>query len=150
MVLGAGGAGKALAYGLRERGARVVIADRKVEEGERIATSLGCEFCPWDERTGYVVQVLANCTPIGMFPNVDESPMEARYLRGGMVVFDAVYNPETTYLLRMAKEKGARIVSGLEMFVGQASLQFKLFTGKRASASFMRSIVRDSMSSIRG
>ena len=150
MVLGAGGAGKALAYGLRERGARVVIADRKVEEGERIATSLGCEFCPWDERTGYVVQVLANCTPIGMFPNVDESPMEAKYLRGGMVVFDAVYNPETTYLLRMAKEKGARIVSGLEMFVGQASLQFKLFTGKRASASFMRSIVRDSMSSIRG
>ena len=65
------------------------------------------------------------------------------------VVFDAVYNPEMTYLLRMAKEKGARIVSGLEMFVGQASLQYKLFTGKRASASFMRSIVRDSMSSVR-
>ncbi len=149
LVLGAGGAGKALAYGLHERGARVIIADRKVEEGERIARWLGCEFCPWDEREGYVVQVLANCTPIGMFPNVDNAPMDLKSLRGGMVVFDAVYNPETTYLLRMAKEKGCKVVSGVEMFVGQACLQFKLFTGKRASASFMRRVIRDAMSAVR-
>lgn len=149
LVLGAGGAGKALAYGLRERGANVVIADRKAEEGERIARWLGCEFCPWDEREGYVVQVLANCTPIGMFPNVDESPMEMKTLRGGMVVFDAVYNPETTYLLRMAREKGCRIVSGVNMFVGQAFLQFRYFTGKRASASFMRRVVREALSVVR-
>ena len=148
LVLGAGGAGKAIAFGLHERGARVIIADRNAEEGERVARWLGCEFCPWDEREGYVVQILANCTPVGMFPNVDESPMELKSLRGGMVVFDAVYNPETTYLLRMAKEKGCRVVSGVEMFVGQACLQFKLFTGKRASASFMRSVVRNALSSV--
>ncbi len=149
LVLGAGGAGKALAYGLHERGARVIIADRKVEEGERVARWLGCEFCPWDEREGYVVQILANCTPIGMFPNVDESPMDIKSLRGGMVVFDAVYNPETTYLLRMAREKGCKVVSGIEMFVGQAFLQYKLFTGKRASAAYMRSVVRSALSAAR-
>lgn len=148
MVLGAGGAGKALAYGLSERGARVIIADRDVDKGEQVAKSLGCEFCPWEERGGYVVEILANCTPIGMFPNVDESPMELKSLRGGMTVFDAVYNPETTYLLRMAREKGCKIVSGVEMFVGQACLQFKLFTGKRTSASFMRQIVRRELSAI--
>lgn len=148
LVLGAGGAGKALAYGLHERGARVIIADRKMEEGERVARWLGCEFCPWDEREGYVVQVLANCTPIGMFPNVDESPMSLKSLRGGMIVFDAVYNPETTYLLRMAKEKECRVVSGVDMFVGQACFQFKLFTGKPASASFMRRVVRNALSAV--
>jgi len=150
MVLGAGGAGKALAFALKERGARVIIAARNVDEGERVARWIGCEFCPWEERNGYVVQVLANCTPIGMFPNVDESPMELQHLRGGMLVFDAVYNPETTYLLRMAREKGCKIVSGVEMFVGQACLQFKLFTGHKASASYMRNIVRNALGYARG
>ena len=149
LVLGAGGAGKALAYGLHERGARVIIAARNVAEAEKVASWIGCEYCSWEERTGYVVQVLANCTSVGMFPNVDESPMELQYLRGGMTVFDCVYNPETTYLLRMAREKGCRVVSGVEMFVGQACLQFKLFTGHRASASYMRNIVRQSLGSIR-
>ncbi|MDO5308541.1 MAG: shikimate dehydrogenase [Planctomycetia bacterium] len=145
MVLGAGGAGKALAYGLHERGARVIIADRNSEKGEQIARWLGCEFCSWEERGGYVVQVLANCTPIGMFPNVDESPMELKYLRGGMYVFDAVYNPETTYLLRMARDKGAKTISGVQMFVGQACLQYKLFTGHKASVTFMRKVTRDAL-----
>ena len=129
--------------------ARVIITDRDVEEGERVASWLGCEFCPWEEREGYVVQILANCTPVGMFPNVDEAPMDRKSFRGGMVVFDAIYNPETTYLLRMAREKGCRIVSGVEMFVGQACLQFKLYTGKRASAPFMRRVLRNALSPVR-
>lgn len=146
MVLGAGGAGKALAYGLHERGARVIIAARNVEEAQRVASWIGCEFCSWEERAEYVVQVLVNCTSVGMFPNVDESPMESKDLRSGMTVFDCVYNPETTYLLRMAREKECKTVSGLEMFIGQACLQFKLFTGKKASASFMRKVVRNALS----
>ena len=149
LVLGTGGAAKAVAYGMRERGARVIIAGRNRDEGERIAGWLGCEYCDWEDRVGYVVQVLANCTPVGMFPKVDESPMELKYLRGGMIVFDAVYNPETTYLLRMAREKGCKAVSGIEMFVGQACLQFRLFTGKKASPSFMRGIVRQALSAVR-
>ncbi len=149
LVLGAGGAGKALAYGLHERGARVIIAARNVEEAQRVASWVGCEFCSWEERTGYVVQVLANCTSVGMFPNVDDTPMDLQYLRSGMTVFDCVYNPETTYLLRMARDKGCKVVSGIEMFVGQACLQFKLFTGQKASASFMRKVVRDALSATR-
>ena len=148
LVLGAGGAGKALAYGLHERGARVTIAARNVDEAEKVANWVGCSFCSWEERTGYIVQVLCNCTSVGMFPNVDDSPMELQYLRGGMTVFDCVYNPETTYLLRMAREKGCKAVSGVEMFVGQACLQFKLFTGCKASASFMRRVVREALGTV--
>lgn len=149
LVLGAGGAGKALAYGLQSRGARVVLTDRTEEKGEKVAKQIGCEFCRWEERGGYVVQVVANCTSVGMFPNIDESPMEKSMLRGGTVVFDAVYNPETTYLLRMAREKGCATVSGVEMFVGQACLQFKLFTGAKASASYMRKLVRDTLGAVK-
>lgn len=148
LVLGAGGAGKALAYGLHERGARVTIAARNVAEAEKVAKWVGCDFCSWEERTGYVVQILCNCTSVGMFPNVDESPMDLPYLRGGMLVFDCVYNPETTYLLRMAREKGCKVVSGVEMFVGQACLQFKLFTGHKISASFVRRTVREALSAV--
>ena len=137
-----------MAYGLHERGARVTIAARNVAEAEKVAKWVGCDFCSWEDRTGYVVQILCNCTSVGMFPNVDESPMDLPYLRGGMLVFDCVYNPETTYLLRMAREKGCKVVSGVEMFVGQACLQFKLFTGHKISASFVRRTVREALSSV--
>ncbi|MBQ2790438.1 MAG: shikimate dehydrogenase, partial [Thermoguttaceae bacterium] len=149
MVLGAGGAAQAVARGLKDRGARGSIAARSEEKGREAAKRLGCEFCAWQDRGAYVVQVLANCTSVGMFPNVDESPMEQQTLRAGTVVFDAVYNPETTYLLRMARQRGCKTVSGVEMFVGQACLQYKLFTGEKASGSFMRKVVRDAMSAVR-
>lgn len=149
MVLGAGGAAQAIVCGLKDRGARVIVAARSEEKGNALAKRFGCEFCRWENRGGYVVQVLANCTSVGMFPNVDESPMEQQMLRPGTVVFDAVYNPETTYLLRMARQRGCKTVSGVEMFVGQACLQYKLFTGQKASGSFMRSVVRGALSAVR-
>ncbi len=149
MVLGAGGAAQAVVRGLIDRGARVIIAARSDEKGREAAKRLGCEFCSWRDRGAYIVQVLANCTSVGMFPNVDESPMEQQMLRAGTVVFDAVYNPETTYLLRMARQRGCKTVSGVEMFVGQACLQYKLFTGQKASGSFMRSVVRGALSAVR-
>lgn len=149
MVLGTGGAAQAVVRGLKDRGARVVVAARSEEKGRALAKRFDCEFCRWEDRGGYVVQVLANCTSVGMFPNVDESPMEQQMLRSGTVVFDAVYNPETTYLLRMARQRGCKTVSGVEMFVGQACLQYKLFTGQKASGSFMRSVVREALSAVR-
>jgi len=149
MVLGAGGAGKAIAFGLIEKGVRVTVTDVNDELAESLARQLQCDFCTWDTRGSYLVQILANCTPVGMFPNVNETPMDRSSLRGGMYVFDAVYNPETTMLLRQAREKGCHIISGVEMFVGQACLQFKLFTGKKASASYMRNLVRKTFSAVK-
>lgn len=145
LVMGAGGAGMAVAYGMIDKGARVTMTDVNDELAEKLAEQLGCDFCPWEMRQSYLVQVLANCTPVGMFPNVNECPIDRDALRGGMYVFDAVYNPEKTFLLRQAREKGCTAISGLEMFIGQACLQFKLFTGQKASAKLMRELLKKAL-----
>lgn len=149
LILGAGGAGKAIAYGLKEKGAHVTISDVNDEIAEKLASQYQCDFCPWAMRQSYVVQILANCTPVGMFPNVNEMPIDRDALRGGMFVFDVVYNPENTFLLRQARDKGCTVISGLEMFIGQACLQFKLFTGEKASAKLMRQLLKNALSVVR-
>ncbi len=149
LVLGAGGAGKALAYGLMKRGARVTVVDALIDRAHELADQLDCHYCEWENRAALRPDIVVNCTPIGMHPNVDASPMERAMLRDGMVVFDAVYNPEHTMLIRLAQERGCKTVSGVEMFVGQACLQFKLFTGQKASAKLMREILKKSISSVK-
>ena len=145
LVMGAGGAGMAVAYGLMGKGARVTLTDLNDELAEKLAGQYDCDFCAWNMRQSYVVQILANCTPVGMYPNVNECPIDKDSLRGGMYVFDAVYNPENTFLLRQAREKGCTTVSGIEMFIGQACLQFKLFTGQKASAKLMRELLKKAL-----
>ncbi|MBQ1456088.1 MAG: shikimate dehydrogenase [Thermoguttaceae bacterium] len=145
LVMGAGGAGMAIAYGLNARGARVTLTDGDDAKAERLAAQCGYEFCPWEMRHSYVVQILVNATPIGMYPNVNECPIPRDSLRGGMLVFDAVYNPEKTFLLRQAYEKGCTVVSGIEMFIGQACLQYKIFTGHKASAALIRELLHNAL-----
>lgn len=91
--------------------------------------------------------VLANTTSVGMYPASDDTPVPKGALAAGgyQVVFDAVYNPLETTLLREAKEVGCTQASGLDMFVGQAALQFELFTGKEAAKDLMRGAVLESM-----
>ncbi|KAH7572720.1 hypothetical protein JRO89_XS03G0002700 [Xanthoceras sorbifolium] len=132
VVIGAGGAGKALAYGAKEKGARVVIANRTYDRARELADTIGADalsladlgnFHPEDD------MILANTTSIGMQPKIDETPVSKHALRYYSLVFDAVYTPKITRLLREAEESGATIVSGLEMFIGQAYEQFERFTG---------------------
>ncbi len=149
MVMGAGGAGMAVAYGLSRKGARIILTDIDDALAEKRAAQYGYEFAPWNMRHSFVVQILANCTPVGMYPKVDECPITKDALRGGMYVFDAVYNPERTFLLRQAQERECYIIPGLEMFIGQACLQYKLFTGVKASARAMRQLLKESMAMTR-
>ena len=93
--------------------------------------------------------LVVNCTPLGMHPNVDESPREKGYLRPEMVVFDTVYNPEQTLLIKHAREANCRLITGVEMFVGQAARQFKLFTGQDAPSELMFGVVRRAISAIK-
>jgi 3-dehydroquinate dehydratase/shikimate dehydrogenase len=124
----------------------VTITDINGNRAYDLGKHLDCEIIDWKSRDKLKHDILVNCTPIGMHPNVDESPFEKSALHPRMVVFDAVYNPENTLLLKSAKEKGCIAVSGVEMFVGQACLQFKLFTGQKSSASLMRNLVRNALS----
>ena len=145
LVLGSGGAGKALAYGLVQRGAMVTVTDVDAERAVELSKHLGCDYDKWGVRESVHPDIVVNCTPLGMHPNVNETPYPKSSLRTHMLVFDAVYNPEQTLLIKSAQEKGCKVVTGVEMFVGQACYQFKLFTGQKASASKMRLLVKEAV-----
>ncbi|KAF3330288.1 bifunctional 3-dehydroquinate dehydratase/shikimate dehydrogenase [Carex littledalei] len=132
VVIGAGGAGKALAYGAKEKGAKVVIANRTYERAKELANLIGGHALTLADLENYHPEegmILANSTSIGMHPNVNDTPLSKQALKHYAVVFDAVYTPKVTRLLREAEESGANVVSGLEMFIRQAMGQFELFTG---------------------
>jgi 3-dehydroquinate dehydratase/shikimate dehydrogenase len=76
-----------------------------------------------------------------MQPNIDETPIPQEYLQKDMVVFDTIYNPTKTLLLKQAKEKKAKTIDGLTMFVNQAAAQFELFTGKAADLKLMHKTI---------
>lgn len=130
LVLGAGGAARALAYGLKRRRADVVIASRTQDRAEKLAKEVDARAIPWDQRHQLQAEVIVNCTPVGMHPNVDETPFDSRYFRPKTIVFDTVYNPEQTLFFKQARERNCQVISGAEMFLGQAALQFKHFTGQ--------------------
>ncbi|MEM7315446.1 MAG: shikimate dehydrogenase [Planctomycetota bacterium] len=129
LILGAGGAARAIAFGLVRRGAKVFITSRTYIRAATLADDLECEAIEWEKRHSVKAEILINATPVGMHPNVDKSPFEKLKLRPNSVVFDTVYNPEQTLLFKDAKQRRCRVISGLEMFVGQAALQFYHFTG---------------------
>jgi shikimate dehydrogenase len=142
LVVGAGGAGRAIAYGLVTRGARVTIANRTVSRAEKLAQELDAGFCGLDGMAQVDADILVNATSIGMWPDVVESPVPARMLRRGMVVFDSVYNPIETRLLQDAQEAGCVTASGLEWFVNQAVAQFEWWTDTAAPRDVMETVVR--------
>ena len=89
-----------------------------------------------------------NGTAVGMYPNVNDTPFAQNFMQEEMLVFDTVYNPENTLLLKQARERGCKTVSGIEMFVRQAAAQYKLFTGKEAPLEVMRSTLRKGISAV--
>ncbi|MCA9217279.1 MAG: shikimate dehydrogenase [Planctomycetales bacterium] len=141
LLLGAGGVVKALAYGLRERGATVFVAARNSEKAKPL-TALGCKIIDWDARYTINCDVLINGTPIGMHPNVNETPYEKHRLRPAMIVFDTVYNPEQTLLIKEARQKHCKTVTGVDMFIRQAALQFMMYTGQEAPTKLMYEVLK--------
>jgi 3-dehydroquinate dehydratase / shikimate dehydrogenase len=142
LILGAGGAARAMAYGLKRHGANAVVCSRTLKRAQQLAHAIGCDCIDWSNRHGISPDIVINCTPIGMHPNVDETPYDRGRLRAGMVVFDMVYNPENTLLIKEARAQGCQVVTGVEMFVRQAILQFKLFTGLDAPWELMRDTLK--------
>ncbi len=138
LLVGAGGLGRALAHGLTERGARLVLTNRTVERGLALAWEVGAEFVAMEEMGRVTPDVLVQTTSVGMHPRVEDSIVPAGMLRLGLVVYDAVYNPLETRLLREARRAGCRTVSGLGHFVNQAAGQFELWTDRPAPTDVMR------------
>jgi len=145
VMLGAGGAARGIAFGLRQKGARLTIVNRTASKAEALASEVGCEWRPVEELSQLDAEILVNSTSVGMHPNVDDTPVPKELLRSGMVVFDAVYNPLETRLLREAAECGCKIVTGLDMFVNQAVEQFELWTEQEAPVELMREVVKEAL-----
>src|SRR5262249_37300152 len=93
-------------------------------------------------------ELLINCTPVGMHPNVDESPIHPSFLKPGLMVFDTVYTPETTLLVREARNRGCHVITGVDLFVRQAALQFQLFTSQDAPLDLFRTVVKRALSPV--
>ncbi len=150
LILGAGGVGKALAIGLARRGAKLVITDVDLPRATDLATRLTAKGYPaetveWSARHETDADFLVNCTPLGMFPKVENTPYDVDKIRTEQVCFDAVYNPEETLFIRSAREKGCATVNGLQMFVRQAGLQFERFTEIQPPLETMRNVVKESL-----
>jgi 3-dehydroquinate dehydratase / shikimate dehydrogenase len=134
-VLGGGGAARAVAIGLRSAGADVTIHARDAGRAQEAAHAVGVRGAGWPPAKPW--DLLVNCTPVGMYPNVDRSPLPAAAL-SGRYVYDLVYNPPVTRLLRDAAAAGCITIGGLDMLVAQAQEQFSWWTGTKAPAGVMR------------
>ena len=147
LILGSGGTAKAIGYGVKEKGGKLTVTyNKNKERGESLAKELDCELAHARDVGTRAIDVLINCSPVGMSPNVTESPFLARDFKEGMVVFDSVYNPLETRFLREAKSAGCTVIPGYELFINQAARQFELWTGQPAPIDILREVLLKKLS----
>jgi 3-dehydroquinate dehydratase/shikimate dehydrogenase len=130
LVLGAGGAARAAVFGLKERGAEVFILNRTAETGQKLARQAKARTVKRADLKKLTFDVIINATPVGM-KNPKESPLQESEINA-KYVFEMIYDPAETQLIRLARARGAQIIPGIEMFVQQAARQFEIWTGKPA------------------
>ncbi|HEY82556.1 MAG TPA: shikimate dehydrogenase [Dehalococcoidia bacterium] len=154
-VLGAGGASRAISFILAERGAKLVILNRQPARAEELAQRIAQVFkrevkalaLNEENLAGILAEaeILVNTTSLGMSPEVDKTPVPARLLKSSLVVFDIVYNPIKTRLLKEAELAGAKTINGLEMLVWQGALAFEKWTGQQAPLDLMKEVATEAL-----
>lgn len=153
VILGAGGASRAISFILAERGSSLVILNRtwnkakicadrisEIFQSEAAALKLNRENLAAALNQA---DILVNATSVGMSPNINETPVASNLLKPSLVVFDIVYNPIKTRLQREAEAAGATVISGLDMLVWQGALAFEKWAGLKAPIGVMRGKVID-------
>ncbi|OPX20155.1 MAG: shikimate dehydrogenase [Desulfobacca sp. 4484_104] len=138
LVLGAGGAARAIAFGIQEAGGRVSVSDIDWDRAQALAQEFKLEAIPLTALAQCPATNLINATPIGMTPKVEEIPIDANLLGRMALVMDIVYQPLQTRLLRESAARGGKTIDGLQMLVYQGAAQFELFTGQPAPVEVMR------------
>jgi shikimate dehydrogenase len=146
LVLGAGGAARAIVYGLKEKGALVYILNRTLEKAKNLAKEFKAKVLTFNQQKEVSnFDIIINATSVGMEPLVNETPINPSFLKKNQIVFDIVYNPKETKLLKEAKKKGVKIIYGLEMLLYQGVAQFEIYTGKKAPIEVMRKILNEKL-----
>jgi 3-dehydroquinate dehydratase / shikimate dehydrogenase len=139
LIVGAGGVARAAAFGLKNKGAEVFLTNRTAEKGQTLARQAKVKFIKRPEVAKQQFDVIINATPVGMGAN-KQSPLEEKELNT-KYVFDLVYTPAETKLVKMARAKNIQVIPGLEMFVQQGARQFEIWTGKPAPVAEMAYVV---------
>ena len=139
LVIGAGGAARAAVFGLKERSSDVYILNRSLAAAKKLAHQARARIIKRQDLRKLAFDVIINATPVGM-GNSRETPLQDKEINA-RYVFDMVYDPAETRLLKLAKERGAQIIPGIEMFVHQAARQFEIWTGKPAPWDEMLRVV---------
>ncbi len=145
LLVGAGGAARAIGFILREEGARLTIANRSPERGMELAKSLQSPFIRLGDLGIIDADILIQTTPVGMHPHTDQSPLPGYLLQRDVVVMDIIYNPLETRLLRQARDLGCKTISGLSMFINQGAEQFRLWTGLDPPLKEMKRAVKEAL-----
>lgn len=148
LILGAGGAARAISFALSEKIDEIFISNRTEERAIKLAKELqdkakiraiGKDMSEKTLRTlAYSVDLLINTTPVGMYPEIDISPISKDLLNENLFIFDIIYNPLQTRLLKDAKEIGSKTLNGLDMFINQGALAFEWWTGKKPNVKLMK------------
>jgi len=138
LVVGAGGAARAAVFGLKERGAEVFIMNRTTSAGQKLARQARAKFLTRTQMRGLQFDVIINATPVGM--NGTLSPLSEKELNA-RILFEMVYTPAETKLVKIARAKDLQVITGAEMFVQQGARQFEIWTGKPAPADDMQRVV---------
>lgn len=155
LILGAGGAARAIAFTLAHKAdlAKLTLLDININLLKSLATDLknntkipikSAEFTSDSlAKAMQYTDIIIHCTSVGMYPHKDDSLIPVNLFKPGQVVFDVVYTPLETRLIADATACGLQIISGVEMFINQAVLQFEKFTGKKAPIEVMRKVVME-------
>ncbi|MHC1573776.1 MAG: shikimate dehydrogenase [Candidatus Syntropharchaeales archaeon] len=156
LMLGAGGASRAVAFSCVEAGCKLVISNRTKEKGERLADELGGSVTAIGlerERIAPVIaesDILINTTSVGMYPEVDKIPIDPDLLHEDLIVFDLVYNPQKTMLLGEAERRGCLTIDGVKMLVYQGAESFKIWLGIDPPLEVMEEAVREGLKDMYG
>ena len=129
LVLGAGGAARAILFALRQIGFRKVrVCNRDVKKIQCLDPIMSCEIVPWEERHNLRVDILINATSVGMAPNANESPVDASLLSHARAVMDVVVSPMDSYLIKISRAMNKDVAPGYLMSLEQLIEQFRLYT----------------------
>jgi shikimate dehydrogenase len=130
LIFGAGGAARAVAYHMKDCGAKIYSYDRTLKKAQALCKKFGGTALEQGSMNEMQFDVIINASPVGLHPNTDATPVPKEMVKKGGIVFDLVYNPLETRLMREAKEAGAQAISGLTMLVEQALEQERLWLGR--------------------
>jgi len=145
LLLGSGGAARAIAFGLKGKGCQVFICNRSVEKARDLARELAFVHLPRSSIEEAHPDVIINATSVGMHPNNSQSPLQEELLKKEMTVMDIVYHPLRTRLLQEAEEQGCQTIDGLEMLARQGAAQLQIWTGRKPDLEQIKGDLRGAL-----